>query len=294
MSRDSGGPSVRQPAVAGMFYGGGADDLRAEIERSFLSPLGPGELPAAATQGPRQIVGLVSPHAGLMYSGPTAAHAYSRLAEDGIPEIAVLLGVNHRGYGAMVAVDTEQIWRTPLGDAEVDTDTARRVVSLSRYAEEDELAHRIEHSLEMQVPFLQYIGQGRIRIVPILIGVPVHDQSALLVARDIGLALSKALEGRDAVIIASTDFSHYESRQSAERKDSQAVGRILEMDEKGLLDTVRDVNISMCGVVPTAAVVAACKLLGAKSARQLAYSTSGDITGDYTQVVGYAAIELDK
>ncbi len=294
MSSGNSGPAVRVPAVAGMFYGAGADELRAEIERCFLSPFGPGRLPQLESQGPRRIIGLVSPHAGLIYSGPTAAHAYYRLAEDGLPEVAVLIGVNHRGYGDPVAVDTQTAWRTPMGDIEVDVETARRVVSFSGYAAEDELAHRIEHSLEVQLPFLQYLGQGHIRIVPILIGVSVRDLSALPLIQDLGTAVAKAVEGRSAVVIASTDFSHYESRESAERKDSEAIRHILAMNEKGLLDTVRDLDISMCGVVPTAAVLAACKALGAKSARQLAYSTSGDITGDHSQVVGYAAIELDK
>jgi hypothetical protein len=277
-----------------MFYEASADELRAQVENCFLSPFGPGRLPTVEAERSRRIVGLISPHAGLVYSGPAAAHGYSRLAEDGLPEIAVLIGVNHRGYGAPVAVGDQAVWRTPLGNVEVDADIARRIVALCDFAEEDELAHRIEHSIEVQIPFLQYVGRGRIRIVPVLIGVSVRDTGALAVAQDIGSAVAQAVEGRDAVVIASTDFSHYESRQSAERKDSEAIRRILELDEKGLLDTVRDMDISMCGVVPTAAVLAACKHLGARSARQLAYNTSGDITGDDSQVVGYAAIELDR
>ena len=294
MFRDDGGRRVRQPAVAGMFYGADTDELRAEIERCFLSPYGPGRLPMPNPEGPRRIVGLVSPHAGLTYSGPTAAHGYYRLAEDGLPEVAVLIGVNHRGYGAPVAVDTQPVWRTPLGDTEIDLDTARKIASLSRYAEEDELAHRLEHSLEVQVPFLQYTGGGRIRMVPVLMGVPVWDKNALSVAEDVGESVAQAVAGRNAVVIASTDMSHYESRESAERKDSQAIRHILDLDEGGLLETVRDLDISMCGVVPVAAALAACRHLGVKSAAQLAYSTSGDITGDYSQVVGYTAIELDR
>ncbi len=293
MSRDDSLP-IREPAVAGMFYEAGADELRAEVEACFLSPLGPGRLPTANPGGPRRIAGLVSPHAGLIYSGPTAAHAYYRLAEDGLPEVAILLGVNHRGYGAPVAVDVRPAWRTPLGDAEIDVDLARSIVSLCEYAEEDELAHRMEHSLEVQVPFLQYVGRGHIRIAPVLMGIPVWDGAALTIARNLGAAVAEAVAGRDAVIIASTDFSHYESRESAERKDSQAIRDILRLDERALIETVRAQEISMCGVAPTAAALAACKRLGAKTARQLAYGTSGDVTGDYLQVVGYAAIELDR
>lgn len=294
MSTGDHGGSVRFPAVAGMFYEGDPDELLAEVERCFLSPYGPGQLPRANPEGDRRIAGLVSPHAGLIYSGPTAAHAYFRLAEDGLPDVAVLLGVNHRGYGAPVAVSALPVWRTPLGDAEIDLGVCERIASLSRRAEADELAHRQEHSLEVQVPFLQYIGGNRIRIAPVLVGVPVWDGDALSVAQDLGEAVAKAVEGRNAVIIASTDMSHYESRQSAGRKDSQAIRQILDLNERGLLETVREMEISMCGVVPTAAALSACKHLGAGSARQLAYSTSGDITGDHAQVVGYAAIELDR
>lgn len=290
-SEDGGGPA-RSPAVAGMFYEAGADGLRAEIERCFLSPCGPGQLPSPNPEGVRRLVGLVSPHAGLVYSGPTAAHGYLRLSADGLPDVAVLIGVNHRGYGAPVAVDARPAWRTPLGDADLDVETGKKITSLSSYAEEDELAHRLEHSLEMQVPFLQYIGGGRIRIVPVLTGVPVWDRDALPIAEDLGKAVAEAVEGRNAVVIASTDMSHYESRESAERKDSEAIRRILDLDAGGLLETVRDLDISMCGVVPVAAALAACRHLGAKTAVQLAYSTSGDTTGDYSQVVGYAAIEL--
>ncbi len=285
---------VREPAVAGAFYDSGADKLRAEIERCFLSPLGPSRLPEVNQDGPRRLVGLVSPHAGLVYSGPTAAHGYARVAEDGLPDVAVLIGVNHRGYGAPVAVGTTPAWRTPLGDAEVDVETGRRIAELSGCAEVDESAHRLEHSLEVQVPFLQYIGEGRIRIVPVLLGIPVWDESALSVASDLGTAVAKAVEGQNALVIASTDFSHYESRQSAGRKDSEAIRRITELDERALVETVRALDISMCGVVPTAAAITACKQLGAVSARLLAYGDSGDVTWDTSQVVGYAAVELSR
>lgn len=285
---------VRKPAVAGMFYEADADDLRAEIERCFLSPFGPGRLPEVDHSGKREIVGLVSPHAGLIYSGPTAAHGYYRLAEDGPPELAVLLGVNHRGYGDPVSVGVTAFWRTPLGDIEVDTGTARRIAALSGYAGENELAHRVEHSLEVQVPFLQYLFGAKLRIVPIVMSVSVREPVTLNVVRDIGAAVAEAVAGRNAVVIASTDFSHYESRESAESKDSRAIGHIQAMDEEGLLRTVREMDISMCGAAPTAAGMVACKRMGAQTAVRLAYGTSGDISGDYSQVVGYASVEFRK
>ena len=291
---DGNGGTVRKPAVAGMFYEADADDLRAEIERCFLSPFGPGRLPESSLSGARDIVGLVSPHAGLIYSGPTAAHGYLRLAEDGQPELAVLLGVNHRGYGDPVSVGITPAWRTPLGDVEVDAEAAKRIAALSGYASENELAHRIEHSLEVQVPFLQYLYGAKIRIVPVVMSLSVREPVALHAARDIGAAATEAVAGRNAVVIASTDFSHYESRESAEARDSLAIGHILEMDEEGLLRTVREMDISMCGAAPTAAGIAACRLMGAQTAVKLAYGTSGDISGDYSQVVGYASIEFRR
>jgi hypothetical protein len=292
--------SVREPAVAGMFYKGGAAELRREIESCFLSPGGPGHLPRPVEQGPTHVIGLVSPHAGYMYSGSVAAWAYDALAEDGLPEIAVVLGPNHRAYFPAAALSDESAWRTPLGDVELDAAVTAEIASAYPAATVESAAHYAEHSIEVQAPFLQYLFQAAgvgIRIVPILIGAfagtsaPGGEGEAV---SELGRAIAGALRDRRAVLIASTDFTHYESSDVALRKDSQAISRILALDPQGLLDTVHALNISMCGVLPTAIVIAACKHLGAGSARRLAYRNSGDVTGDYSEVVGYAALDIRR
>lgn len=292
--------SVREPAVAGTFYRAGADELRRQVESCFTAPGGPGSLPTVSPAGPRKIIGLVSPHAGLMYSGSVAAHAYHCLAEDGLPETAVLIGPNHRSYSPPIALSDERAWRTPVGEVALDTDTTREIASGCREAVIEPAAHRAEHSLEVQLPFLQYVADSAgaaIRIVPILIGASAHDIMAggeAELARQLGSAVADALQGKNAVVIASTDFTHFETGEAAQNKDSRAISSILALDEKELLDTVAALDISMCGALPTAVMIAASKKLGATTARQLVYSNSGDVTGDYTEVVGYGALAIYK
>ena len=284
--------ATRQPAVAGMFYR--ASGLREEIESCFLAHGGPDRLPDVNPAGPRRIVGLVSPHAGLMYSGMVAAHAYLRMAEDGLPLVAVIIGPNHRAHLPAVALSDDSAWRTPLGETVVDVEIARRIAAAYPSAEFDNSAHASEHSLEVQVPFLQYIGNraggNSIRIAPILIGAALG--TALQFAREFGAAVADALQGEDAVIIASTDFTHYESSRSAVAKDSRAISCIEALDEEGLIRTVEEYCITMCGALPAAVMIAAAKEMGATSGRELAYRDSGDVTGDHDEVVGYGAVEV--
>ncbi|MCL6519807.1 MAG: AmmeMemoRadiSam system protein B [Armatimonadetes bacterium] len=289
--------SVRQPAVAGMFYEAGQAALIEEVESCFLGPGGPGRLPDVKGEGARRIVGLVSPHAGFVYSGRVAAHAYLRLAEDGIPPNIVLIGPSHRPIMASVAVADDKAWRTPLGNVPLNTAIARNIASEYPAAVLDSRAHRAEHSIEVQLPFLQYIASKigqEVKIVPLLIGVSIYDPNASEFVHTLGKALARVLQGENAVVIASTDFSHYESQQLAKRKDLAAIERILALDADGLIKIVREMDISMCGVVPTAVTIETCKGLGATLCHQLAYRTSGDVTGDYLQVVGYASLEIDR
>lgn len=289
--------SIRQPAVAGMFYEAGEAALREEVELCFLGQGGPGRLPDARKDCPRRIIGLVCPHAGFIYSGPVAAHSYYRLAEDGIPSTAVLIGVSHRPIMSPAAVADDEAWYTPLGNVPLDQSIARNILAECPHVVFDSRAHRAEHSIEVQLPFLQYVaskaGQD-IKIVPLLIGVSAYDPNALEFVHSLGRALANVLMGKDAVVIASTDFTHYESQQSAKRKDSAAIENILALDADGLVKIVRELDISMCGAMPTAVAIETCKGLGATSSRQLAYRTSGDVTGDYLQVVGYASIEIGR
>ncbi len=283
---------TRTPAVAGMFYEPDREALRLSIERCFLSDLGPGRLPLANPSRAGRVLGLVSPHAGYVYSGAAAACAFERLAEDGLPDTAVLLGPTHRGLGAAVAVAAETEWMTPLGSVHTDQQTARSIVELCEFAQPDDIAHMEEHSLEVQLPFLQYIGGESVKIVPISIA-HLSEDDAIALSSDLGQAIGTSLAGKSAVVIASTDFTHYESRASAAAKDAVAIDQILKLDGPSLLREVYGRSITMCGVAGTAVMLEACKALGAKRARKLAYYTSGDVTGDTSQVVGYGALSIE-
>jgi AmmeMemoRadiSam system protein B len=282
---------VREPAVAGMFYPSDKNELETLVEYCFLGPGGPGKLPQARAGGPRRINGLVSPHAGLIYSGSVAAWAYGRLAEDGVPDVAVIIGPNHRAWHPAAALSDDSAWKTPLGEVPLNIDIARHIAGRVEGAGIDPRAHASEHSLEVQLPFLQYISRlagVRTSIVPVLLGAAETDTPDFI--RELGGAIAEAVRGQSAVVIASTDFTHYEQAEEAKEKDSKAIERILHMDETGLIQTAVSLDLSMCGVVPTAATLAACKNLGATSAELLAYRNSGDVTGDYSEVVGYASL----
>ena len=282
-----GGRTIRKPSVAGSFYAGSARELRQQIESCFRHPLGRGELPSVGKVEARHILGLVSPHAGYMYSGPVASHGFFQIASEGKPEVIVILGPNHHGIGAEVALSKESKWQTPLGNIEVDEEIGEHVSSASRWVKFDDQAHRWEHSIEVQLPFLQYIYGNGFRIVPITM-----LRQDLETSQDLGQAIATALKGKDGVIIASTDFTHYEPQSVASKKDRLALEAILNLDAEQLEKVVSAHNISMCGIGPVMTMLAVCKLLGASKARLLRYATSGDITGDYSAVVGYASVEI--
>jgi len=280
---------VRRPCQAGAFYAGTAESLKKQIENCFLHELGPGKIPETIKTGPRQVVGLVCPHAGYMFSGPVAAHAYYKLALDGKPDIVVLFGPNHTGYGSALAVMKEGFWRTPLGDVEIDAELAKQIVDESHIIDVDDSAHRFEHSIEVQLPFLQYLYGSEFKIAPICF--LMQDLSS---ARDVGQAVAKVLAGKNAVIIASSDMTHYEPQKSAETKDKMALEAVEEMDEAKLYSVIEAHRISACGYGPIAALITAAKNLGMKKAKLLCYKTSGDVIGDYSSVVGYATVCLTK
>jgi len=291
---------ARPPAVAGQFYESTKSGLVQEIERCFLGELGPGKLPGRALRQAQDasgrvghVLGLVCPHAGYYYSGSAAAHAYKALAADGIPDIAVLLGPNHYGLGSAVAVSPDDAWATPLGSLGADAEVAETILKLSKFAEADELPHTKEHSIEVQLPFLQYIGGDSIRIVPISIAHLDRDD-ALALVEDLGHAIAEAISGKSAVVIASTDFTHYESQSVAQARDALAIGQILAMDPQGLIEVVYSKDITMCGAIGAAVMLEACKKLAAITARKLTYYTSGDVSGDTSQVVGYGSLSIER
>jgi AmmeMemoRadiSam system protein B len=280
---------VRLPCQAGAFYEGTAEPLKNQISNCFLSRFGPGKLPEVKDKNLTHVVGLICPHAGYEFSGSVAAHAYFSLAQDGRPDTVVIFGPNHTGYGSGLSIMTEGAWRTPLGDTEIDGAVAKNIVSETRIVDIDDSAHRFEHSIEVQLPFLQFLYGPRFKFVPIC-----FLMQDLASAREVGKAVGKVLTDRNAVIIASSDMTHYQPQEIAAKQDAQALKAVESMDEAKFHSTVGTQGISACGYGPIASLISAAKVLGAKEANLLCYKTSGDVIGDYSSVVGYAAVCLTK
>ncbi|MCI0413481.1 AmmeMemoRadiSam system protein B [bacterium] len=263
---------LRAAAVAGYFYSG--EKSRLEKELSELLPAKKEKVRARA---------IVVPHAGYMYSGSVAGEVYASVE---LPETFIILCPNHTGSGSDFDLWSEGEWSTPLGSAQVDVELCRQLMRNFPRSVTDGTAHLREHSLEVQLPFLQYLKE-KFSFVPLCIR--QWDYSYL---EDLGHALAKIVSsaGRDVLIIASSDMTHYESQQSAEKKDRLAIQQMELMNPKGLYDTVHENDISMCGYLPATAAMIAAKDLGATSGRLLKYATSGDVTRDYSSVVGYAGL----
>lgn len=266
---------IRQPAVAGYFYPSKAEELRKMI----------GQMTPQVSEK-KKAWGIVSPHAGYIYSGQVAAAVFASVE---IPSIALILGPSHRGIRSLFALQVEGAWRTPLGETPICRELASRLLALSSLFENEPQAHSLEHSLEVQVPFLQY-HRPDISIVPICVS-PEADYASL---EEAGRAIAQVIKEseQEVLIVASTDMSHYISQKEAEKKDFLAIKKIEALDARGLYDVVTQENISMCGFQPTCAVIVACKELGASRGELILYRTSGDVTGDYREVVGYAGCRL--
>jgi MEMO1 family protein len=277
--------ALRTPAVAGRFYPGRAEELLRDVRKYTSLDKTPVETGRIAA------IGCVAPHAGYIYSGSVAGAVYSRLE---IPERCVILCPNHTGKGSALAVMANTTWQSPLGEIAADADLGARLLGRYPALEEDSAAHRGEHAIEVQLPFLQ-AQQPKLKIVPIVIGTSNFD-----VLRGLGEALADAIaglqkEGREekVLIIASSDMNHYESDAVTRVKDHKAIERVLAMDARGLWEVVMNEDISMCGFGPTTVMLTAAKLLGATSATLVKYATSGDVSGDYEAVVGYAGIIVE-
>jgi MEMO1 family protein len=271
---------VRLPAVAGQFYEGGDRALRAQLEACYLDRRGPGLLPQVSSEGPRQMLGLISPHAGLVYSGPMAAHGYAALAADGRPDTVVIVGPNH-GRTWVSAIQTEGAWMTPLGNAAIDEELAAALAAELPAFAVGAAGFRGEHSLEVQLPFLQHLYDDDLRFVPLM----MLDQE-VTAARLVGQALGKVLAGRNALIVASTDMTHQEPRQVATTQDRLLIERITALDPQGLTEERARRGITMCGYGPTAALLIAAKALGATRAEVFRYGDSGE-AHPMGAVVGY-------
>lgn len=272
--------TTRKQAFAGLFYPASASELKKEIKSCFSNEeFGP----VSGAQTGRLLAGIV-PHAGYAYSGPCAAHLFSRVPKD--TKTVVILGPNHTGRGSGISASDADFWETPLGKVGVDGRLRQRILDNSKIIDCESAAHADEHSIEVQLPFLQSVLKG-FKMVPIcMMG---GDAETCL---EVGRAIAKAVSGmKDVLLLASTDFSHYVSQDEADKKDSLAIGKILKLDPEGLLETVEREDISMCGPTAVASVLFAVRILGAKNAELLKHYTSGDITGDYSRgVVGYASL----
>lgn len=265
----------RQPAVAGQFYPGSEQKLRAALSQlipeNFL---------------PLSVKGVISPHAGYIYSGAIAGQLFGRVT---IPDTVLIIGPNHHGAGEAAALYPDGEWHTPLGGTIINSRLNALLLQHVPYLRSDRIAHQNEHSLEVQLPFLQYLRPD-VTISAICIG-----QGDYAPLRDIGHGIAAAIRGfgEDVLIVASSDMTHYESADSARRKDELALDRALALDGKGLLEVCRSQRITMCGVAPATVMIEAAIQLGASKAELVAYATSGDVTGDNRQVVGYAALMVN-
>ncbi|BFH72466.1 AmmeMemoRadiSam system protein B [Sulfurisphaera javensis] len=281
---------IRLPAVAGSFYEGDEDKLKKQIEWSFLHPLGPGKIPQVPEQkGRRNNLFFIVPHAGYMYSGPVAAHAYYYLVSEGTPDTVIILGPNHTGLGSYVSVWPKGKWKTPLGEVEIDEQIAMDLVKETEMIDIDEKAHLYEHSIEVQVPFLQYFFDSRFKIVPIVIMMQTPEVSEYL-AEGIYRIIQKYNQ-KDIVVIASSDLNHYEPHERTLEKDSWAIEKIEKLDYKGLFNVVEEKDVTACGYGPIMTVLILAKKFN-KKPYILKHATSGDTSGDKSSVVGYLSVRF--
>lgn len=277
---------VRPPAVAGQFYAGSSAQLREEIKSCYRHELGPGELPKVNEDGPRNILGLVSPHAGYVYSGPTAAQGFYELAWDGHPAVAIIIGPAHRPSLTATAIQTSGAWATPLGETSINREVANALVAACPSLSEATVELEQEHSLEVQLPFLQHLYDQAIEIVPIM----MIDQQWETV-QQVSTAIAQVCQQRDVVIIASTDMTHQERPEVAREQDMRLVAYMEQLDAQGLLQTRAQRGITMCGYGPTAVMLTAASALGAQRGELIAYSNSGDVQPMPT-VVGYVSLKV--
>ncbi|MGA2774798.1 MAG: AmmeMemoRadiSam system protein B [Candidatus Omnitrophota bacterium] len=268
---------VRKPVAGG------------EAGRAFYLSSPPGlknQIKGLIDEGQRksEVIGCVLPHAGYEYSGKVAAAVLSRIV---IRDKIILFGPNHTGEGPEFSIMSEGLWQTPLGAVKIDSHLAKDILGASKYLKDDFLAHKYEHSLEVELPLLQYLKKN-FEIVPI-----AFRSDNLTALKEIGKTVAGVLGGKkECLLIASSDMTHYESQDAAEKKDKLAIEAILELNEDKLMDRVLKLGISMCGYAPVTALICAAKALGANRGELVKYQTSGESTGDFRSVVGYAGITI--
>jgi len=275
---------LRPPAVAGAFYPGEKESLTQAIKQSFAKGVGL----TFDKSNKKDIFSAVAPHAGYVYSGPVASFTFGSIATAFTkPPLFVILGPNHTGYGSPVSMSTKD-WATPLGVVKNNKGFAELVKKHSKFAGFDDAAHEQEHSIEVQLPFLQFVyGSNELEFVPVCM--MAQDHAA---AEDLAKAIHEAEKesGREVFVLASSDFTHFESEKSASEKDHLALKALEELDVAGFERVKLDKRASICGYGPIMVAAEYAKLKGAKKARVLKYATSGEVTGDYSNVVAYCSI----
>ena len=277
---------LRKPAVAGAFYPDNPDKLKELIESCFLDDRGVGHIPELNIfNGNDYPINVMVPHAGYQYSGAIASHGYCEIVKNGFPDVFIILSPNHTGLGSEISVFSEGEWITPLGNVEVDGEFADAIIDASDIACGDFTAHIREHSIEVQLPFLQYFSTD-FKIVPITMGT-----QNFVTSNDLHNAIFEAADKlkKSYCVITSTDLSHFNTQERANKVDNFVLEDIGEMNEFKLFEEVVQYNITMCGYGPVMTTIALSKRCGKKTCEILAYATSGDVTGDFTSVVGYAS-----
>lgn len=274
--------SIRQPAAAGTFYSYDAETLKKQISESFSHKLGPKGFKK------QEFVAAIVPHAGYIYSGPVASWVYSRIEKANY----VILGPNHTGMGPQFSLMKSGLWKTPFGEVAIQDEVAEKILKECKIVEHDVMAHQHEHSIEVQLPFLQYRYDGNFKFVPIVILNEFADDLLLENCRLVGKAIANVIkkEKEKWIILASSDFSHYVPQKMAKKVDLSLIEEIKKLDEKRFFEKIAEKNASVCGFGGIASTIVAAKELGAKKAELLKYATSGDVTGEISSVVGYASI----
>ena len=295
--------SVRPPAVAGQFYPDDKDELYEQIHMAFTHPLGPGRFPSSngAIEGSISRFGcLIVPHAGYIYSGPIAAHSYNLvykfLHNFGNEEriIVIILGPNHYGIGSGIALSDSLQWQTPLGEINVAVDLGKKLAARSTIIDVNELAHSREHSIEVQVPFIQAMAGSltkKVWIMPICM--MLQDmETAVEVADDLFALIEDEKKNYPILILASSDLTHYEPQERAKLKDQELLAEVEKLRVSAFYNVLERKNVSACGYGPIAAVMHISKKLQKNKGHILKYATSGEISGDLSSVVGYSAVHI--
>jgi AmmeMemoRadiSam system protein B len=264
---------VRQPAVAGKFYTNDPDQLRQELDS--MVPKGAAD----------RAIGIIAPHAGYIFSGKVAGLVYGAVS---VPDTVLVIGPNHSGLGSPAALSPSGEWLTPLGPVPINSRLSKLILKHAPAVREDVAAHRFEHSLEVQLPFLQY-RNPRVSIAALCLSYADFDSLSAL-----GQGIARAISeyGDEVLIVASSDMTHYESAQATKVKDDLALAQLADLNPEALLKICREKDITMCGVIPSAVMLIAAKALGATATRLISYATSGEVNGDMQRVVGYASVTV--